>query len=156
MKKNIIILTSFTLILTLIVAATFMWHSYKSRYFSCSANYHSQYREYSLQAVIHYIFNGDTGIMTLDGEIQQINGDTLHIRIRNNFEFEKNNHTYNLLSKNISIMPSTLINVEKLDLLLPNFYFMNKKSLSYILYPQQDGNVIFSSGKLPAFYCMKD
>jgi hypothetical protein len=106
--------------------------------------------------LMRFIFNGDTGMVSLDGEF--INEDGYHKIISRKiiFDFTVDNKNYLLNSK--MIIPSAFDEIDESTIprLLDNFYTHERRPAVYQIHRNGKGRYLFMNGSAPYLLCVNN
>lgn len=127
--------------------------SYQQRHFSCYTHYHSRKNTLSLNVILRFDFNGDEGIVTMAGKINDELGGTRVVNKKMLYSFTHTTSHYFLISKKKFTEPHDQADDASLAQFVAPFFFKEGHKLLYRFFAQKNGDYLIEDGKLPLGYC---
>lgn len=156
MKKALTYMNIILVLLALlIIILAIGYNSYHRDYYTCESDLIIHAQDARIEASVTYYFQGKKGVSLLKGAI--IKGEKVTtISRKNHFRINKNDKGYlHLVTTQTLTAPSDEAAVQDLQRYLPDFYFTKNASRDFVIHKQGDG-LVFSTGYMPAFYCVKE
>ncbi|MFD1800913.1 hypothetical protein ACFSFZ_01670 [Mixta tenebrionis] len=144
-------------LIALLIAAYsifYVFSSYRNeRYFSCLAQHHVHNNNVRSNMLMRFIFNGDTGMVSLDGEFINEQGHHKIISRKIIFDFTIDKKNYLLNSR--MIIPSVFDEIDEhtIPRLLDNFYTQERRPAVYQIHYNGKGGYIFMNDNAPYLLC---
>lgn len=127
--------------------------SHQQRQFSCSTHYHSRKNTLSLSVILRFDFNGDEGIVTMTGRINDEQGETHVVNKKMLYSFTQTASHYLMISKKKFTQPHDEADDASLAQFVAPFFFKEGHKLLYRFFAQKNGDYLIEDGKLPLGYC---
>lgn len=125
--------------------------------FFCDSTFILHKNGYKMPILISYYFQGKTGMVMINGALYMPDGEIVHIDRKTVFTYHKSGNMYFLESiSSHSIIPEEMKAKKVLATMLPLFYLRSEINYSINIYPQAFRGWIFSSERVPNFYCIKN
>jgi hypothetical protein len=142
------------LFLLLAMGAYRLYSQYQQTHFRCEAMLLINKDDAELALAINYIFQGNNGIATLKGSLQQ--GDkTTSVSRKSYFKLNQSGGLYHLKSISTVTTPADNSNTEDIARYLPLFYLEPGLKFDFTAYPASKEGYVFSTGQVPSFYCAR-
>ncbi|MCV2534057.1 hypothetical protein NQH46_13275 [Enterobacter wuhouensis] len=129
----------------------FLWQRYYVQPFSCQANLVQHHPEETLSLWLNYIFDGNSGTLSMNGRVQSDPTKIIDRKIP--FRVERKDSVYFLTSDKNMKFPDDNVEDEWLAKYEPQFFVYPGKSIYIRINEQQNGNYLFTLGTLPTYMC---
>lgn len=152
--RNIFIPLSSLIFLAIVTAGSvYGWQYWQREHFNCLGETLIERPPMKASMAVKYIFNGDTGVAVLRGEIQPENAPAIAVNHNVFFNFTRKGNDYFLISKEVTSSTGSSTDGAVLEATLPQFYlhpgvtfYLNITKVSH------DGWMFFTS-RTPSLYC---
>lgn len=140
---------------SMVIVTTFILlnRSYQHCYFSCYTHYHSRKNTLSLDVILRFDFNGDEGIVTMAGRVNDEHGGTRVVNKKMLYSFKHTASHYLMISKKNFTQPHDEADDASLAQFVAPFFFKEGHKLLYRFFAQKNGDYLIEDGKLPIGYC---
>ncbi|MEH0887983.1 hypothetical protein [Enterobacter sp. UNJFSC 003] len=127
--------------------------SHQQRHFSCYTHYHSRKNTLSLNVILRFDFNGDEGIVTMTGRVNDERGGSQVVNKKMLYSFTHTASHYLMISKKKFTPPHDEADDASLAQFVAPFFFEEGHKLLYRFFAQKNGDYLIEDGKLPLGYC---
>lgn len=143
-------------VLLLISASVAMVKSYlywKSTHFSCSGELTLHRKESITNITIQYVFNGDSGMVMLRGEITPTHGPVERVSQNVFFDTQRKGDDHFLVSKSVVDSTGDPTDVALLKRTLPLFYLQSDVKFYLNIKQVSRSSWLFSTSRTPSLLC---
>lgn len=141
--------------MSMVILTTFILlnQSYQQRHFSCYTHYHSRKNTLNLNVILRFDFNGDEGMVTMAGKVNDELGGIRVVNKKMLYSFTHTASQYLMISKKKFTEPHDQADDVILAQFVAPFFFKEGHRLLYRFFAQKNGDYLIEDGKLPLGYC---
>lgn len=140
-------------LLTTLLAFLIFNHFRNSPAIDCHSNVRVFNSEGEIQVLFSYSMKNGSGVANVSGTFYGQESVTGSISRTVTFNYKKSNNIYTLHSTNVAQSSLDKFDNEFLNHYLPKFYLYKDVPLIITVTPQTQRGWVFSTGKVPSFYC---
>lgn len=154
MKYKTWIVTT-NLILSISLSAIIFFHSWYSPPIECHSNVRIFNGSGEMKVLFSYSLKDGSGVANIAGTFFDKDKMLGTISRTTTFTYTKNNNIFTMHSTNVAHAGLDKFDNDFLNQYLPRFYLYKDVPLIITVTPQTQNGWIFSTGKVPSFYCEK-
>ncbi|EOX8956845.1 hypothetical protein [Enterobacter pasteurii] len=139
----------------MVILTTFILlnRSHQQRHFSCFTHYYSRKNTLTLNVILRFDFNGNEGIVTMMGRVNDENGSIQIVDKKLLYSFTHTASHFLMISKKKFTQPHDEADDTTLAQFVAPFFFQEGRTLLYRFFAQKNGDYVIEDGKLPLGYC---
>ncbi|WP_157141386.1 MULTISPECIES: hypothetical protein [Enterobacteriaceae] len=151
-NRRYLMMISFLVFLLIVVISVGGLRRYHANHFSCNGVYSVSYNDVVLHANARMTFSGSEGTAVLSGVLESDSTKVSNIVISTMFDVKRVKESFVLTATKNTVELSD--EKEKIERILPEFYYNKGSSVIYDILPQGD-DYLFLRGGIPVFFCKR-